>query len=635
MSKIIGCDLGTGNSCIAVFEGKEPVVIANSEGKRTTPSIVAYTKEGEWKVGDAAKRQAIINPKNTVYSIKRFMGETYDQCKSEIERVTYDVENDNGYPKVKIGDRKYTPQEISARILQKMKKTAEDYLGTEVTDAVITVPAYFSDSQRQATKEAGEIAGLNVKRIINEPTAAALAYGLDKSDKDMNIAVFDSGCGTFDISILNFGGGVFEVLSTNGNTHLGGDDFDQVIIDWLVDEFKKDEGIDLKNDPMAMQRLKDAAEKAKIELSSSMTTEINLPYISAVDGVPKHLVKNLTRAKFEQLSHNLIEKHVEPCKKALADAKLDVKDIDEVILVGGTTRIPAIQKKVKEIFGKEPSKGVNPDEAVAMGAAIQGAVLNKEAGVGDIVLLDVTPLTLGIETMGGVMTKLIDANTTIPCKKSEVFSTAADNQTEVTIHVLQGERPMAKDNKSIGLFNLTGILPAKRGVPQIEVTFDIDANGILNVSAKDKATGKEQSIRIEASSGLSDEEIKRMKAEAEANAEADKKAKETADAVNKADTTVFQNEQMIEQFKDKLTEDDKSTIQTKIDALKEAIKNNEVDKFENLEKEITDAWQAFSAKIYSQQNTEKPKTEEPKTETKTENANTDGETIDVDAQEVK
>lgn len=635
MSKIIGCDLGTGNSCIAVFEGKEPVVIANSEGKRTTPSIVAYTKEGEWKVGDAAKRQAIINPKNTVYSIKRFMGETYDQCKSEIERVTYDVENDNGYPKVKIGDRKYTPQEISARILQKMKKTAEDYLGTEVKDAVITVPAYFSDSQRQATKEAGEIAGLNVKRIINEPTAAALAYGLDKSDKDMNIAVFDSGCGTFDISILNFGGGVFEVLSTNGNTHLGGDDFDQVIIDWLVDEFKKDEGIDLKNDPMAMQRLKDAAEKAKIELSSSMTTEINLPYISAVDGVPKHLVKNLTRAKFEQLSHNLIEKHVEPCKKALADAKLDVKDIDEVILVGGTTRIPAIQKKVKEIFGKEPSKGVNPDEAVAMGAAIQGAVLNKEKGVGDIVLLDVTPLTLGIETMGGVMTKLIDANTTIPCKKSETFSTAADNQTEVTIHVLQGERPMAKDNKSIGLFNLTGILPAKRGVPQIEVTFDIDANGILNVSAKDKATGKEQSIRIEASSGLSEEEIKRMKAEAEANADADKKAKETADAINKADSTVFQNEQMIDQFKDKLTDDDKSAIQAKIDALKEAIKNKEVDKFENLEKEIVDAWQSFSSKIYSQQNSEKPKTEEPKTETKTENANTDGETIDVDAQEVK
>lgn len=632
MSKIIGCDLGTGNSCIAVFEGKEPVVIANSEGKRTTPSIVAYTKEGEWKVGDAAKRQAIINPKNTVYSIKRFMGETYDQCKSEIERVTYDVENDNGYPKVKIGNRKYTPQEISARILQKMKKTAEDYLGTEVKDAVITVPAYFSDSQRQATKEAGEIAGLNVKRIINEPTAAALAYGLDKSDKDMNIAVFDSGCGTFDISILNFGGGVFEVLSTNGNTHLGGDDFDQVIIDWLVDEFKKDEGIDLKNDPMAMQRLKDAAEKAKIELSSSMTTEINLPYISAVDGVPKHLVKNLTRAKFEQLSHNLIEKHVEPCKKALADAKLDVKDIDEVILVGGTTRIPAIQNKVKEIFGKEPSKGVNPDEAVAMGAAIQGAVLNKEAGVGDIVLLDVTPLTLGIETMGGVMTKLIDANTTIPCTKSQIFSTASDNQTSVSVHVLQGERPMAKDNKSIGLFNLDGIIPAKRGVPQIEITFSIDVNGILNVSAKDKATNKEQSIRIEASNGLSEDEIKRMKAEAEANADADKKAKEAADALNKADSTVFQNEQLLDQFKDKLTDDDKKTINEKLDALKEAVKNKETDKFEQLEKEINDAWQSFSAKLY-QQSSNQQQAEQATTENKDDKNS--GDTIDVDAEEVK
>ena len=631
MSKIIGCDLGTGNSCIAVFEGKEPVVIANSEGKRTTPSVVAYTKEGEWKVGDAAKRQAIINPKNTVYSIKRFMGETYDQCKSEIERVTYDVENDNGYPKVKIGDRKYTPQEISARILQKMKKTAEDYLGTEVKDAVITVPAYFSDSQRQATKEAGEIAGLNVKRIINEPTAAALAYGLDKSDKDMNIAVFDSGCGTFDISILNFGGGVFEVLSTNGNTHLGGDDFDQVIIDWLVDEFKKDEGIDLKNDPMAMQRLKDAAEKAKIELSSSMTTEINLPYISAVDGVPKHLVKNLTRAKFEQLSHNLIEKHVEPCKKALADAKLDVKDIDEVILVGGTTRIPAIQNKVKEIFGKEPSKGVNPDEAVAMGASIQGAVLNEEKGVGDIVLLDVTPLTLGIETMGGVMTKLIDANTTIPCKKSEVFSTAADNQTEVTIHVLQGERPMAKDNKSIGLFNLDGIIPAKRGVPQIEITFSIDVNGILNVSAKDKATNKEQSIRIEASNGLSEDEIKRMKAEAEANADADKKAKEAADALNKADSTVFQNEQLLDQFKDKLTDNDKKAINEKLDALKEAVKNKETDKFEQLEKEINDVWQSFSAKLY-QQSSNQQQAEQATTENKDDKNS--GDTIDVDAEEI-
>ena len=513
-----------------------------------------------------------------------------------------------------------------------MKKTAEDYLGTEVKDAVITVPAYFSDSQRQATKEAGEIAGLNVKRIINEPTAAALAYGLDKSDKDMNIAVFDSGCGTFDISILNFGGGVFEVLSTNGNTHLGGDDFDQVIIDWLVDEFKKDEGIDLKNDPMAMQRLKDAAEKAKIELSSSMTTEINLPYISAVDGVPKHLVKNLTRAKFEQLSHNLIEKHVEPCKKALADAKLDVKDIDEVILVGGTTRIPAIQNKVKEIFGKEPSKGVNPDEAVAMGAAIQGAVLNKEKGVGDIVLLDVTPLTLGIETMGGVMTKLIDANTTIPCTKSQIFSTASDNQTSVSVHVLQGERPMAKDNKSIGLFNLDGIIPAKRGVPQIEITFSIDVNGILNVSAKDKATNKEQSIRIEASNGLSEDEIKRMKAEAEANADADKKAKEAADALNKADSTIFQNEQMLGQFKDKLTDDDKKTINEKLDALKEAVKNKETDKFEQLEKEINDVWQSFSAKLY-QQSSNQQQAEQATTENKDDKNS--GDTIDVDAEEVK
>ena len=629
MSKIIGCDLGTGNSCIAVFEGKEPVVIANSEGKRTTPSIVAYTKEGEWKVGDAAKRQAIINPKNTVYSIKRFMGETYDQCKSEIERVTYDVENDNGYPKVKIGDRKYTPQEISARILQKMKKTAEDYLGTEVKDAVITVPAYFSDSQRQATKEAGEIAGLNVKRIINEPTAAALAYGLDKSDKDMNIAVFDSGCGTFDISILNFGGGVFEVLSTNGNTHLGGDDFDQVIIDWLVDEFKKDEGIDLKNDPMAMQRLKDAAEKAKIELSSSMTTEINLPYISAVDGVPKHLVKNLTRAKFEQLSHNLIEKHVEPCKKALADAKLDVKDIDEVILVGGTTRIPAIQKKVKEIFGKEPSKGVNPDEAVAMGAAIQGAVLNKEAGVGDIVLLDVTPLTLGIEVEGGMVAPLIEANTTIPCTKEQTFTNAADSQTAITVKVVQGERPMAKDNKQLGIFNLEGLVPAPRGTMKINVIFDIDANGILNVSAKDETTGKEQSIRIEASSGLNEEEIKRMRAEAKANEEADKKVKEQAEALNKAQTTVYQNEHMINEFKDKLSEDEKKKIQDKIDILKSAIKDNKSENFEKLEKDVTDSWQEFSSRIYGQQNASGQSTTENKDDKNS------GDTIDVDAEEVK
>lgn len=628
MSKIIGCDLGTGNSCIAVFEGKEPVVIANSEGKRTTPSIVAYTKEGEWKVGDAAKRQAIINPKNTVYSIKRFMGETYDQCKSEIERVTYDVENDNGYPKVKIGDRKYTPQEISARILQKMKKTAEDYLGTEVKDAVITVPAYFSDSQRQATKEAGEIAGLNVKRIINEPTAAALAYGLDKSDKDMNIAVFDSGCGTFDISILNFGGGVFEVLSTNGNTHLGGDDFDQVIIDWLVDEFKKDEGIDLKNDPMAMQRLKDAAEKAKIELSSSMTTEINLPYISAVDGVPKHLVKNLTRAKFEQLSHNLIEKHVEPCKKALADAKLDVKDIDEVILVGGTTRIPAIQKKVKEIFGKEPSKGVNPDEAVAMGAAIQGAVLNKEAGVGDIVLLDVTPLTLGIEVEGGMVAPLIEANTTIPCTKEQTFTNAADSQTAITVKVVQGERPMAKDNKQLGIFNLEGLVPAPRGTMKISVIFDIDANGILNVSAKDETTGKEQSIRIEASSGLNEEEIKRMRAEAKANEEADKKVKEQAEVLNKAQATVYQNEHMINEFKDKLSEDEKKKIQDKIDILKSAIKDNKSENFEKLEKDVTDSWQEFSSRIYGQQNASEQSTTENKDDKNS------GDTIDVDAEEI-
>lgn len=639
MGKIIGIDLGTSTSCVSVFEGNEPTVIVNSEGKRTTPSVVGFAKGGERKVGDSAKRQAITNPKGTVYSIKRFMGETFKQCSKEVKRVAYDVVDEGGYPRVKIenedGVRKYSPQEISAMILQKMKKTAEDYLGSEVTDAVITVPAYFSDSQRQATKEAGQIAGLNVRRIINEPTAAALAYGLDKKDKDENIVVYDIGGGTSDVTVLNFGAGVFEVISTNGDSHLGGDDFDQVIIDWLVDEFKNDEGIDLSKDPMALQRLKEAAEKAKIELSSNSSTEINLPYISAVDGVPKHLVKTLTRAKFEQLSSKLIDRLHTLCKEALSKSKLDKKDINEVILVGGSTRIPAVANVAKDEFDKEPSRNVNPDEAVSLGASIQGAVLNKEKGVGDIVLLDVTPLTLGIETMGGVMTKLIDANTTIPCKKSETFSTAADNQTEVTIHVLQGERPMAKDNKSIGLFNLTGILPAKRGVPQIEVTFDIDANGILNVSAKDKATGKEQSIRIEASSGLSEEEIKRMKAEAEANADADKKAKEAADAINKADSTVFQNEQMIDQFKDKLTDDDKSAIQAKIDALKEAIKNKEVDKFENLEKEIVDAWQSFSSKIYSQQNAEKPKTEEAKTETKAENANTDGETIDVDAQEVK
>ena len=553
MGKIIGIDLGTTNSCVAVFEGNEPVVIANSEGKRTTPSVVGFVKDGERKIGDPAKRQAITNPKNTVYSIKRFMGETYAQSQKEAERVPFSVVNEGGYPRVDIDGRKYTPQEISAMVLQKMKKTAEDYLGQEVTDAVITVPAYFSDSQRQATKEAGQIAGLNVRRIVNEPTAAALAYGVDKANKDMKIAVFDLGGGTFDISILEFGGGVFEVLSTNGDTHLGGDDFDQVIIDWLVNGFKADEGIDLSKDPMAMQRLKEAAEKAKIELSSSSTTEINLPYITAEGGVPKHLVKNLTRAQFEQLAHSLIQACLVPCQNAIRDAKLTTSDIDEVILVGGSSRIPAVQELVKNYFGKEPSKGVNPDEVVAVGAAIQGAILNKESGVGDIVLLDVTPLTLGIETMGGVMTKLIDANTTIPCKKSEVFSTAVDNQTAVTIHVLQGERPMAAQNKSIGQFNLEGIAPARRGVPQIEVTFDIDANGILNVSAKDKATGKEQAIRIEASSGLTQDEINRMKAEAEQNAENDKKERERVDKMNQADSMIFTTENFLKDNGDKRT----------------------------------------------------------------------------------
>lgn len=602
MGKIIGIDLGTSTSCVSVFEGNEPTVIVNSEGKRTTPSIVGFVKDGERKVGDSAKRQAITNPKGTIYSIKRFMGETFEQCSNEAKRVAYDVVNEGGFPRVKINndgdERKFSPQEISAMILQKMKKTAEDYIGQEVTDAVITVPAYFSDSQRQATKEAGQIAGLNVRRIINEPTAAALAYGIDKADKDENVIIFDVGGGTSDVTVLNFGAGVFEVISTNGDSHLGGDDFDQVIIDWLVNDFKNDEGIDLSKDSMALQRLKEAAEKAKIELSSNSSSEINLPYISAEGGVPKHLVKNLTRAKFEQLSADLISRLHKLCQTALAQSKLNKNDINEVILVGGSTRIPSVANVAKEEFDKEPSHNVNPDEAVSLGASIQGAVLNEEKGVGDIVLLDVTPLTLGIETMGGVMTKLIDANTTIPCRKSEIFSTAVDNQTEVTVHVLQGERPMANDNKSIGKFNLMGILPAKRGVPQIEVTFDIDANGILNVSAKDKATGKEQSIRIEASSGLSDEEINRMKAEAEANAEADKKAREKADIMNKADATVFQNEQMIAQFKDKLSDEDKSSIQSKIDVLKEAIKNKETDKFESLENEIADAWQSFSSKIY-------------------------------------
>ena len=598
MGKIIGIDLGTTNSCVAVFEGNEPVVIANSEGKRTTPSIVGFVKDGERKVGDPAKRQAITNPNNTVYSIKRFMGETYEQCAKEVTRVPFSVVNEGGYPRVDIDGRKYTPQEISAMVLQKMKKTAEDYLGQEVTDAVITVPAYFSDSQRQATKEAGQIAGLNVRRIVNEPTAAALAYGVDKANKDMKIAVFDLGGGTFDISILEFGGGVFEVLSTNGDTHLGGDDFDQVIIDWLVQGFKADEGIDLSKDPMAMQRLKEAAEKAKIELSSTTSTEINLPYISAEGGVPKHLVKTLTRSQFEQLAHNLIQACLVPCQNAMRDAKLQTSDIDEVILVGGSSRIPAVQTLVKNYFGKEPSKGVNPDEVVAVGASIQGAILNKESGVGDIVLLDVTPLTLGIETMGGVMTKLIDANTTIPAKKSEVFSTAVDNQTAVTIHVLQGERPMASQNKSIGQFNLEGIAPARRGVPQIEVTFDIDANGILNVSAKDKATGKEQAIRIEASSGLSKEEIERMKAEAEQNAASDKAEREKIDKLNQADSMIFTTENFLKDNGDKIPADKKPGIEQALQQLKDAHKAADVAAIDSAIANLNNVMQAASAQMY-------------------------------------
>ena len=598
MGKVIGIDLGTTNSCVAVFEGSEPVVIANSEGKRTTPSVVGFVKDGDRKVGDPAKRQAITNPKNTVYSIKRFMGETYAQSQKEAEAMPYTVVNEGGYPRVEIEGRKYTPQEISAMVLQKMKKTAEDYLGQEVTDAVITVPAYFSDSQRQATKEAGQIAGLNVQRIVNEPTAAALAYGVDKANKDMKIAVFDLGGGTFDISILEFGGGVFEVLSTNGDTHLGGDDFDQVIINWLADGFKAEEGVDLRKDPMAMQRLKEAAEKAKIELSSSTSTEINLPYITAVDGMPKHLVKTLTRAQFEQLAHNLIQACLVPCQNAVRDAKLSTSDIDEVILVGGSSRIPAVQTLVKNYFGKEPSKGVNPDEVVAVGAAIQGAILNKEEGVGDIVLLDVTPLTLGIETMGGVMTKLIDANTTIPCKKSEVFSTAADNQTEVTIHVLQGERPMAAQNKSIGQFNLTGITPARRGVPQIEVTFDIDANGILNVSAKDKATGKEQSIRIEASSGLSEDEINRMKAEAEQNAAADKAEREKIDKMNQADSMIFTTENFLKDNGDKIPADKKPGIEQALQQLKDAHKAGDAAAIDSAINNLNTVMQAASQQMY-------------------------------------